>query len=278
MMKLAMFATITAAVAGCGGGTKSADTIGAKGGGTGKPVLVFFDWGMESVFEAACWAPGAGGCDALRAKAAAGGELVQGEATFRMTGTRPEECGASGDVAEVMGYTRVSGPEDASPGISTFPADVDIGLARHETRDGDGAEPWMAELLAQRATKDLVGTERARKIGAAELSIAQAVKGNFTGGPADDYLIGASVAVEGDEGPGYLWSGLVLLVDGDRAAPITLQHSDLETFTIPATFDLDGDGVREFLWGAAYYEGAAMGAGRIVGGKLEQLSQVGCGA
>jgi hypothetical protein len=276
MMKLAMILTV--GLAACGSKARNPDTIGAHGGSTHAPVLVYFDWGMESVFEAACWAPDAGGCDALRAKAAAGGELVAGGATFRMTGTRPEECGASGDIAEVMGYTRIAGAEDASPGISTFPANADIGLTRHEIREGDGAEPWMAELLAQRATQDLVGTDRARKVGAGELAIDHAVKANVTGGPADDYLISASVALVGDEGPGYTWSGLVLVVDGDRRAPITLSHSDLEHYSIPATFDLDGDGVREFIWTADYYEGASMGGGRIVGGKLEQLSQVGCGA
>ena len=276
MMKLAMIATV--GLAACGSNARNPGPIGAKGGAARGPALVYFDWGMDSLFEAACWAPEADGCDALRATAAAGGELVAGDATFRMTGTRPEECGASGDVAEVMGYTRTSGPEDTSPGITTFPANADIGLMKHTPSDGDGAEPWMAELLAQRAAKDLVGTDRARTIAAGELTITHAVKANVTGGPADDYLIAASVALVGDEGPGYTWAGLVLVTDGDRGAPTSLLHSDLELFTIPVSFDLDGDGVREFIWTASYYEGASMGGGRIVGGKLEQLSQVGCGA
>lgn len=263
--------------AACGGAPAPA-TIGARGGATARAAaIVYFPWGQDAVFEADCWAPDAGGCAALRTQAEAGGALEVGPARFALTGRRDEECGASGDVASVVAYRRTAGPEDAYPGITVFPAGADVGMVLHPTGEVAVA-PALAAALAARATADLAGTERARTIAAGEVRVQQVIERNVTGGPQPDLLISAHVPLPGDDGSGYTWSAFVLAVDGDRAALTSLWTSDLETWSVDASYDLDGDGRAAFIWTAAYYEGAATGAARIDGGALVVGATVGCGA
>ena len=264
--------------AAAGGGAPAPATIGARGGATARAAaIVYFPWGQDAVFEADCWAPGADGCAALRAQAEAGGELVVGPGRFTLTGRRDEECGASGDVASVVGYRRSAGPDDAYPTVTIYPAGADVGLVIHSTDDAS-VTPALAAGLAARATADLVGTERARPIAAAEVRVRQALELNVTGGPAPDLLISANVPLPEDNGSGYTWSALVLAVDGDREHLRSLWTSDLELWSVDASYDLDGDGRYAFIWTAAYYEGAASGAAEITDGKLVLGATVGCGA
>ncbi|MBL8624615.1 MAG: hypothetical protein JNK64_25120 [Myxococcales bacterium] len=265
-------------VAACGRGATAPTTIGARGGAAPRAAaIVYFPWGQDAVFEADCWAPGADGCAALRAQAEAGGELVVGPARFTLTGRRDEECGASGDVASVVGYRRSAGPDDAYPTVTIYPAGADVGLVIHPTDDAS-VTPALAAGLAARATADLAGTERARPIAAAEVRVRQALELNVTGGPAPDLLISANVPLPEDNGSGYTWSALVLAVDGDREHLRSLWTSDLELWSVDASYDLDGDGRYAFIWTAAYYEGAASGAAEITDGKLVLGATVGCGA
>lgn len=265
-------------VAACGRGASAPATIGARGGATARAAaIVYFPWGQDAVFEADCWAPGADGCAALRAKAEAGGELVAGPARFTLTGRRDEECGASGDVASVVGYRRTAGPDDAYPGIAVFPADADVGLVIHAS-DGASVTPALAAALAALATAAVVGSEDPRPITAAEVQVSQAIELNVTGGPAPDLLISANVPQPDDVGPGYRWSALVLAVDGDRQHLTEVWTSELEVWSVDASYDLDGDGRHAFIWTASYYEGAASGAAVIDGTKLVAGASVGCGA
>lgn len=268
-------AVLTAAA--CSGASAPA-TIGARGGAAARPAaLVYFPWGQDAVFEADCWAPGVDGCAAVRAQAEAGGELVVGPARFTLTGRRDEECGASGDVASVVSYRRTAGPDDAYPTVTVYPAGADVALVIHPS-DGATVAPALAAGLAARATADLAGTERARPITAAEVRVRQALELNVTGGPQPDLLISANVPLPADDGSGYTWSALVLAVDGDRAHLTSLWTSDLELWSVDASYDLDGDGRHAFIWTAAYYEGAASGAAVIDAGKLVAGATVGCGA
>ncbi len=275
-------ATAAALTAACGG-TSKPSTVDNHGAAARGPALVYLGWGVDAVFEADCYDP-SGSCDAIRAKAVAGGELVDGASRFKLTGPRQEECGASGDVADVIAYQRLAGPEDVGVGVTTFPADAAIELVRSPRAWGEDApvrptvDDAVRTALATRATADLVGSERARTITAGELVIEQVVEGNFTGGPGLDRLIAANLPLGDDEGPGYVWSGLVVIPDGALAAAATLWHSDLETMWIDAHYDLDGDGRREFIFTAAYYEGASTGAAELIDGKLVFGATVGCGA
>ncbi|MBP6843088.1 MAG: hypothetical protein KA201_05065 [Kofleriaceae bacterium] len=264
--------------AACGSGAPAPATIGARGGAAARAAaIVYFPWGQDAVFEADCWAPGADGCAALRAQAEAGGELVVGPGRFTLTGRRDEECGASGDVASVVGYRKTAGPDDAYPTITVYPAGADVGLVIHAA-DGASVTPALAAGLAARATADLAGTERARPIAAAEVRVRQALELNVTGGPAPELLISAHVPLPEDDGSGYTWSALVLAVDGDRDHLTSLWTSDLELWSVDASYDLDGDGRHAFIWTAAYYEGAASGAAVIADGELKAGATVGCGA
>ena len=276
MTRPLLLATAAVAAAACGGGRGTTTIAGHGGAGPRGPALVYLDWGQDAVFEADCWAPDAGGCDAARAKAQAGGVLVAGGARFTLGATRDEECGASGDVAKVVGYTRAAGPADATPGIAVFPADAAVDL--RPQHDSPGAPAWIAPLLVPLAAADLVGSDRARPIAPGEIQVTQVVEANVAGGPQPDLLIAAGVPLGDSDGPGYVWSALVLIPDGDRGAAVSLWHSDLEALSIGATYDLDGDGVSAFIWTASYYEGASTGAAHIAGGKLVIGATVGCGA
>ncbi|MBK9036973.1 MAG: hypothetical protein IPL61_37935 [Myxococcales bacterium] len=276
-LALALFGT-TLVTAACSASTPAPTTIGTQGGGVARgAALIYVDWGDHAVFEADCWAPDVGGCVNLRAKALAGGELVTPTARFRLTSERTEECGASGETAEVTGYAVIAGADDASPGVAVFPSDALVDLRRHEPGAADAA-PWMRPALAIRATHDLASTDHARPFTAGEIVIDQVVTGNFTGTATPDLLIAATVPLSERDGPGYAWSALVLVPDGQRGAMTSLWVSDLEAMAIRASYDLDGDGVRAFVWTAEYYEGGAIGAGAIKGGQFEVARSVGCGA
>jgi hypothetical protein len=279
---LSTVAATAALTAACGGSSKP-DTVGNRGDAARAPALVYIGWGVDSVFEVDCYDP-SGSCAAIRAQALAGGELVSGDGRFKLIGPRKEECGASGDVADVIGYQRVAGPEDSGVGIAAFPVDAAIDLVRTPRSWGEDepVRPSVSDDLrarvAARATADLAGSDRARTITAGELIVDQVIEGNLTGGPAVDLLIAANLPLPDADGPGYVWSGLVLIPDGDLAAATTLWQSDLETFWIDAHYDLDGDGRRELVFTAAYYEGTTMGAAAVVDGKLVFGATVSCGA
>lgn len=258
---------------------------GSKHGGGGAraargPAIVYVGWGDHSVFELDCHDPG-GGCDALRAKAQAGGELVAGEGRFRLTGVRQDECGASGDTYPVVGYEIVAGGEEAYPGIAVYPADaaIDLVIVPQGQGPATAVEPALLGVIAGLATKDLATTDAPREVAAGELTVTQVVEGNFTGGAALDRIITAEIPLTGeDEGPGYVWSGAILVPDGDQGKATSFWFSTLETFRVDATYDLDGDGLRELVFSADYYEGSSRGSASLAKGTLDVGGAVGCGA
>lgn len=278
MHKLLFLSSVVTLAAACGGGQR-AGAVGNQGTSKGGDALVFVGWGEQAVFEADCH--GADGCAAIRAKAHAGGILTDGNARFRLGATRVEECGASGDTADVVTYDRLDG-EDTYLRVAAFPDAAAVDLVIAPPYWGDEPRPAVdaatLAAIATRATADLVGTDRARTIASADLVVTQVVVGNFSGGAADDRLISAEVPVPDDEGPGYVWSGFVIIPDGDLGAAHSLWHSELETLHVNAHYDIDGDGVREFVFSADYYEGSSVGAGRIEGGKLALGRTASCGA
>ena len=267
-------------VGACGGGQHPAAKRAPRG-----PAVLYVGWGDHAVFELDCFDP-AGTCDAVRAKAQGGGELVKGEGRFRLTGPRKEECGASGDVADVVAYETVAGGDEAYPGIAVFPADAAIDLVPIAAPQSDGeappppasTDPKLLALAAKLATADLAKGESPRQVNASELTIAQVVEGNFTGGPAADLLYAAELPLSGEEGPGYVWSGAILVPDGDQGKARSIWYSNLETFRVDATYDLDGDGVRELVISVDYYEGSSVGAVSLATGELKAKAMVGCGA
>ncbi len=285
MVAAAMAALVSAAC----GGKGSPSTIGNGGGAPRGSVLVFVGLGDRMMFEAACHAASGGpDCDALRTASMDGKQQVtSGPATFRITGTVSDECDASG-ATDVVGVERVSGPEESVVGIVTFPADAAIDLQLHDAQGnlsggGDPAagmkiDDGVRAALARVATADLARGDKPRPIGPGDIIVEQVVTANVDGDPRLDLVIAANVPLADDNGPGYVWSALVVVPGGDNAAATSVWTSDLEHMTIQATFDLEGDGKRELIYHADYYEGGGMGAASIEQGKLEAKGSWGCGA
>ena len=290
MNKHLMVAAVVTALAGvaCGGKSGGGAPVGSRGGTPRGSVLVFIGLGERMMFEAACHAaPGGPDCDALRAASMDGTKQVSSDgATFRITGTVSDECDASG-ANDVVGVERVSGTVDVYPGILTYPADAPIDLELHAAEGGatdEGERTGMKvaddvrAALARIATADLKRGESPRAIGPGEIVVEQVVTTNVDGDPRPDLVIAANVPLSDDNGPGYVWSALVVMPGGDPAAGASVWTSDLEHMTIQASFDLEGDGQRELIYSAEYYEGGGQGAASIEQGKLSILGSWGCGA
>lgn len=271
---------VSIAAAACGGG-KKADTIGETGGKERRPAIVMVAISEEMAFEAACFAPD---CTALRARMLDGKQTVEGGgSTWRIVKEDVDVCGASGDENQVVRLERVGAASESGPGVLVWPAGTDVGLELANDAIGGppaaaAVTPELAAMLARVATADLVRMERPREVRAAEISVEQIVSANVEGGPAAELLVAAVIELPEDEGPGYAWAALVVAPDGDLAKARSVWTSELEHLTIDATFDLEGDGVRELLFTAAYYEGSMFASGSLRDGKLEVDASWACGA
>jgi len=277
------FAIGAVVIASACGGTSAGKTIGSTGGTARGPVLVFLGLGPTMMFEAACYEPpGSAACAELRAAALDGTkQIVTPAATFRITGPASDGCDASG-ATEVVGLERVAGDDEASPGVVTYPADAPIGLETYRfnsTSDaatrGQAVTPTVRAALAALATTDTVSRDDARAITAAEIVVEQVVTANVDGDARPDTIIAANVPVA--DGIGYRWSALVVVLGGEFDAARSVWTSDLEHLIIDASFDLDGDGRRELVYTAEYYEGSGHGVA-TVDGKLTIKGGWGCGA
>jgi hypothetical protein len=291
MPRMKQLAFVAAALLGAAcGGKQGGGTIGSRGGAPRGPVLVFVGLGPTMMFEGACHAPPGGpDCDALRAAAMDGKQQVTADgATFRITGTVSDECDASG-ATDVVGLEKVSGKEDVDPGVLTYPAGAAIDLESYaadglagggdqETSPGMQVADNVSAALARVATADLAAGDHARSVDPSEIVVEQVVTTNVDGDPRPDVVIAANVPMGSDDGPGYEWSALVVVPDGDYARAASAWTSDLEHMTIDASFDLEGDGQRELVYSAEYYEGGGHGVATVKDGKLEFLGQWGCGA
>lgn len=266
---------IAALAASCG--SKPASSVPSSRGGAARgPVMVFVGLDSTMMFEALCHAPD---CDALRARALDGTQVVSSNgSTYRITGTVSDNCDASG-ATDVVGLEKKSGPEDSLPGVITFPDGAPIDLQTHTmSEEGITVSDEARAALARLATADLRGRDNARAIAPGEITVEQVVQAQLDGDGKLDTLVAANVPLGESDGPGYVWSALVLVPGSDYQAATSLWVSDLEHLWIDATLDVEGDGVSELIYSAAYYEGGGQGAAMIKSGKLEMLGQWGCGA
>jgi hypothetical protein len=273
MTKLPTLAMTALLVAACGGKT-GAPPIGSHGGSPRGPVLVFRGLGDKTMFEAAC---GGADCADLRTRSMDGTQLVSSrDATFRITGTVSDDCDASG-ATDVIAIERASGAPDATVDVAVFPADATIDLEQY-TPSSPAVGADVKAALARVATADVVSTEHPATITPDEITVVQLVTTNVDDDPAPDLLIAAEVPKSDEDGPGYVWSALVLVPGGNYDAATSVWTSDLEHMTIDGSFDLEGDGKRELLYSAEYYEGSGLGAAIVTDGALEMLGSWGCGA
>ncbi|HVV87171.1 MAG TPA: hypothetical protein VHE35_29225 [Kofleriaceae bacterium] len=259
------------AVAACGGHAHPVEVGSHTGGGAGRgPVMVFIGLSDTSMFEAACH-----DCDALRA-GMVGQKVSSGKDTFVITGTVSDGCDASGP-NDVTGVKRLSGDPDSSPlGVAVLPAGAPIDLQTYATDRVPAGAGALRGPLARRATADLAAS--GSPVAADDIVVEQVIDVNVAGDPRPDELIAANVPLPEDQGPGYRWSALVMAPGGDLEHLVSVWTSDLEHLVIDASFDLEGDGVRELIYSSEYYEGGGRGAATITDGKLTFLGTWGCGA
>jgi|JI10StandDraft_1071094.scaffolds.fasta_scaffold107217_3 hypothetical protein len=258
-------------VAACGGaGTPAA--IGSRGGGgvARGPVMVFVGITDHSMFEAACH-----DCEGLRADLE-GQRVSAGAASFRVTGAVSDDCDASG-ATEVVGVERLTGDEEHDPLlVAVLPAGAPIDVQVHPREPRPAGDPALRAALVRVAAAD-VG-DRGGPIVAADLVIDQVIDVNVVGDARPDRLIAVNAPLPEGDGPGYRWSALVLAPSGDLAAARSVWTSDLESIFLDASFDLDGDGVRELIYSSDYYEGGGRGGATIEDGALHPLGTWACGA
>lgn len=280
-------AIVGAALLGVACGGKQGGAIGGRGGRAPHgPVLVFVPIGSDMVFEGDCYDPSETNCEALRKQAMDGTRRVSaGAILLRITGPVSDECEASG-ATDVVGVERVAGPEGAPPAVLGYPADVPLAIEDYGTRiDVDQASPppptvtdELRNALVRAAAADLSDGDEPGAVTPGEIMVEQVVSTDVDGDGKPDTLVTANIPRGEEEGPGYVWSALVVLPGGDAAKARSAWKSDLEHLTIDASFDLEGDGARELVYSAEYYEGGGRGVASIVNGKLEFAGQWGCGA
>jgi hypothetical protein len=268
-----LIASVSLLLAACGGGApKGAIGERAGGGVTRGPVMVFVGIHAGAMFEAACHQ-----CDGLRA-AQVGQTVSSGGGTFEITGPVSDQCDASGPTY-VVGYRRLTGdPETTELDIAVLPAGAPIDLVSHDDPGASAGRPEapVRAALARLANADL--TPRGLDVEAADFVLEQVLEVNVTGDARPDLLISATIPLPDDDGAGYRWSGLVVAPGGDLDAAVVAWQSDLERLVIEASFDLEGDGTRELIFDASYYEGGGRGAATLTGGALQLLGTWGCGA
>lgn len=259
--------------AGACGGKGTTPALGSRGGGglpARGPAMLFVAVDEGRMFEAACHQ-----CDALR-EHMIGQTVSSGASTFRITGPVSDECDASGPT-DVTGVTRLSGDPDSDPlELAVLPAGADIGLVTYPTDRVPASAATLLPALVRRAQADV--QDGGAPITADQLTIDQVIEVNVAGDARPETLVTASVPLPDDDGPGYRWSALVMLPAGHAGGAVTLWQSTLETMTIDASYDLEGDGVRDLVYSARYYEGYGRGAATINGSTLALLGTWGCGA
>lgn len=257
--------------AACGGPAGPAAIGSRAGGGVNRgPVMVFVGITDHSMFEAACH-----DCEGLRASLE-GQRVSAGAASFRITGTVSDDCDASG-ATEVVGVERLTGDEEHDPlVVAVLPAGAPIDLQRYPREPRPAGDRALRAALARVAAAD-VG-DRLGPIGADDLVIDQVIDVNVVGDAHPDRLIAVNAPLPEGDGPGYRWSALVVAPSGDLSAARSVWTSDLEYLFIEASFDLEGDGVRELIYTADYYEGGGRGGATIEGGALHPLGTWACGA
>lgn len=277
MKQLGLVGAVILAAA-CGG--KSNGTIGSTGGGgKGNPpaIVIVSMWGLT--FEGMCHADD---CEALRKRMWAEQPTVKaGGATWKIVGERADLCEASGQENTLVEVEKLDGPEDAEPGLLVWPEGVDVKL-RMLTGGPETTPEVSADVRAAIARLAVEDRKRmqldAVEITADDIGIEQVIEANVDGAPGKDLMYAAVVPLAEDAGPGYVWSGLIVVPDGEAAKMYSAWSSDLEHVIVHGLFDLEGDGVDELLYTAEYYEGSMHAAGGITDRKLLSAGEWGCGA
>jgi len=181
------------------------------------------------------------------------------------------------DATEVVGVERLTGDEEHDPLlVAVLPAGAPIDVQVHPREPRPAGDPALRAALVRVAAAD-VG-DRGGPIVAADLVIDQVIDVNVVGDARPDRLIAVNAPLPEGDGPGYRWSALVLAPSGDLAAARSVWTSDLESIFLDASFDLDGDGVRELIYSSDYYEGGGRGGATIEDGALHPLGTWACGA
>lgn len=275
-VSIAMALTLALAGGGCGSSPARAPGPAARSSER-PPVIVYMPFSSTTLVEVACFAPD-GDCATLRAKALAGGEVGAGTERVRLTGMVEAQC--ANTVTTAIEYASVDEVELTR--AVTFPVDAAVGIA---------AVPYEQRLPAHELAPLSSAIERLMAVDPAwidvtkggrttPLEVVQAVRANFAGGPADDLLLAVEVSWdrsavddsdpdgELDDSPTVAWSGLILVPDGDSARASMLTASHEHQFHLRAHYDLDGDGVHDFVYTGTYFVGVDLGTASIVDGEL----------
>jgi hypothetical protein len=202
---------------------------------------------------------------------------------YRLTGEVADECDASGETL-LMTIEREDGAAiEVAPTFAMTPPDADVQLVTYDASFSPTTPPDVAkdvlEKLAAMATTSVAEREDDATVSVrtSELRVLENIEVDLDGDGVRDRLISADLPNADDE-PGYRWAGLAFVPGGRADATRIVWESDLEHMIVDATLDLDGDGRREIVFRAEYYEGVGVGIARIVNGEIDLAAVYGCEA
>ncbi len=219
----------------------------------------------ESLVSVGCY-------DAASAEWQIGGCPVVGESVTTGRGTAittgelvPAYCVPSGDWK--ISVALAPGPSaETAIAVSTSAAEHFVPISGQGPPSNASVEAAIEAAVARDSDKP----------GQVGPQILQVVPVEANGEPGGELLV--SVVVRGSDPMMPDFSALYLVPSSGEGEPVLLLSSDLETFSVLALSDLDGDCKQEILVLSLYYEGEYTMMFRFAGDDLVQLGGWGCGA